>query len=298
MALSLLCFGLSLGCSEEEMPPSGSGLPPPSSTPSSGTQPAASKLPRVSGACPAFRDEEVANIAGINVKFWVGPAGRKGPLVFYWHGTGGSADEAVALFGIGTGGLGFDVIEEIKAEGGIVAAPDDSTGTGGAVDTVVWTTDDLNAADQIVACAVQANRIDPGRIHALGFSAGGLMAGTMYYLRSNYLASVVTYSGGISPWPGNDFMEDPSNRLPVMLFHGGADDWVVLSFEDQSNELAADAKANGRFAVICDHGGGHGIPFEGPSAAWAFFKAHPYGVKPEPWASGLPFGVPSYCKIY
>jgi predicted esterase len=274
----------------------GGGMTGGSSTPidPSAKQPDASKLPQVSGACPDFRDGSTAMVAGINVKFWSGAAGKKGPLIFYWHGTGGSSDEAVgSLTGNGLG----PVLNDIKAQGGIVASPDNSTGSGNSVDTVVWTTDDFKAADQIVACAVQAGRIDPGRIHALGFSAGGLMAGTMYYVRSNYLASVVTYSGGTSPWPGNSVPQDPSNKLPIMLFHGGDGDWVVLAFKDQSIELATDAKAKGRFSVICDHGGGHGIPSAGPAAAWTFFKAHPYNTQPEPWTS-LPSGVPSYCKIF
>lgn len=257
-------------------------------------QPDASKLPQVSGACPDFRDGSTATVAGIRVKFWSGVAGKKGPLIFYWHGTGGSSDEAVG--GLTGNGLG-PVLNDIKAQGGIVASPDNSTGTGNSVDTVVWTTDDFKAADQIVACAIQAGRIDPGRIHALGFSAGGLMAGTMYYVRSNYMASVVTYSGGTSPWPGNSTAQDPSNKLPIMLFHGGDGDWVILAFKDQSIQLATDAKAKGRTAIICDHGGGHGIPSQGPSAAWTFFKAHPYNTVPEPWTS-LPAGIPSYCKIF
>jgi predicted esterase len=257
-------------------------------------QPDPSKLPMVNGACPDFRDGSTATVAGIRVKFWSGAAGKKGPLIFYWHGTGGSSDEAVG--GLTGNGLG-PVLNDIKAQGGIVASPDNSTGTGNSVDTVVWTTDDFKAADQIVACAIQAGRIDPGRIHALGFSAGGLMAGTMYYVRSNYMASVVTYSGGTSPWPGNSMAQDPSNKLPILLFHGGDGDWVILAFKDQSIQLATDAKAKGRFAVVCDHGGGHGIPSQGPSAAWTFFKAHPYNTVPEPWTT-LPSGIPSYCKIF
>jgi hypothetical protein len=122
------------------------------------------------------------------------------------------------------------------------------------------------------------------------------MAGTMYYVRSNYLASVVTYSGGTSPWPGNSTPQDPSNKLPIMLFHGGDEDVLILAFKDQSLQRAADAKANGRFSILCDHGGGHAIPSAGPDAAWAFFKAHPYNVNPEPWTS-LPASVPAYCKI-
>jgi predicted esterase len=291
-----LCALLAAGCDEDEVPEP-PGTPGTPNTPS-GRQPPESKLPRVSGACPDFRDGAMTTVGGMEVKFWSGAAGKRGPLVFYWHGTGGSSDEAEALFGFGTGGLGSAVISEIKAQGGIVASFNTSTGGGNPTEYGVWATDDFKAVDQIVACAIQANRIDPGRIHALGFSAGGLAVGAMYYLRSNYLASVVTYSGGTSPWPGNDIPQDSSNRVAAMLFHGGPDDWVILSFQDQSEQMASDAKARGAFVVLCDHGGGHGIPSEGPRAAWEFFKTHTYGTSPSPWRSALPSSVPRYCQVY
>jgi predicted esterase len=258
----------------------------------SAKQPAASKLPTVSGACPDFRNGSVATVGGIQVKFWSGAAGQKGALVFYFHGTGGSADEADALFGLGTGGLS-GVIDDITGSGGIVASLENTTGTGNALEYGVWSTDDFKACDQIVACAIQANRIDAGRIHALGFSAGGLAVGGFYYLRSNYLASVVTYSGGMSPWPGNDVRQDPNNKLPAMLFHGGDGDWVILGFKDTSIQMATEMKGKGATAYVCDHGGGHAIPSDGPAAAWAFFKAHPYNVTPASWT-----GMPRYCMKF
>lgn len=292
-----LCALLAGGCEEDEIPPTTPGNPTTPSAPS-GRQPPDGKLPRVAGACPDFRDGAMATVGGLQVKFYAGAAGRRGPLVFYFHGTGGSADEVDALFGFGTGGLGSDVIREITAQGGIVASLDTSTGGGNPIEYGVWATDDFNAVDQIVACAIQAGRIDPGRIHALGFSAGGLAVGALYYLRSNYLASVATYSGGTSPWPGNDFPQDSSNRVAAMLFHGGSGDWVILSFEEQSIMMADEATSRGAFVVMCDHQGGHGIPSEGPRAAWEFFKAHPYGTSPSPWASGLPSSIPRYCRPY
>jgi hypothetical protein len=256
----------------------------------SAKQPAASKLPAVSGACPTFRNGAMEMVAGLQVKFWAGAGGgQKGALVFYFHGTGGSADEAEALFGVGTGGLS-GVIGDITGSGGIVASLDTTTGGGNPLEYGVWATDDFKAVDQIVACAIQANRIDPGRIHALGFSAGGLATGGLYYLRSNYLASVVTYSGGTSPWPGNDVRQDPNNKLPAMLFHGGPSDWVILSFQDQSTQMATEMKGKGATAYLCDHGGGHSIPSDGPAAAWAFFKAHPYNTTPASFS-----GMPRYC---
>jgi predicted esterase len=256
----------------------------------SAKQPAASKLPTVSGPCPSFRNG-VETVGGLQVQFWAG-SGQKGALVFYFHGTGGSAGEAEALFGVGTGGL-TGVISQITAAGGIVASFENTTGGGNPLEYGVWATDDFKVVDQIVACAIQANRIDPGRIHALGFSAGGLAAGGIYYLRSNYLASVVTYSGGMSPWPGNDVRQDPQNKLPALMFHGGDSDWVILGFKDQSIQMATEMKGKGATAYLCDHGGGHAIPADGPAGAWAFFKAHPYNTVPASFA-----GMPRYCTKF
>ena len=289
--LLLASFGLLAACSDVEESP-GASAPI-----ASARQPPASKLPQVQGACPDLRDGATVTVNGIRFRLWVGDAARKGPLVFYWHGTGGTGDEARALFGVLTGGLGQPVINEIKAAGGIVASADNTSGQGMPTDYGVWATDDFKAADQIVACAIQKNMIDPGRIHTLGFSAGGLAAGTMYWQRSNYLASVVTYSGGTSPWPGNTLDQDPTNKVPVMAFHGGSGDWVVLSFADQSKDMARRATAAGKPAFVCNHNGGHMIPAAGPRAAWEFFKAHPYGTNPSPWASGnKPPGVPAFCE--
>jgi hypothetical protein len=51
--------------------------------------------------------------------------------------------------------------------------------------------------------------------------------------------------------------------------------------------------------VNCNHGGGHcGAPAALYTAAWEFMKAHPFGVKPLPYAAGLPATFPTYCKIY
>ncbi|MDH5676058.1 MAG: hypothetical protein OEZ06_28305 [Myxococcales bacterium] len=33
------------------------------------------------------------------------------------------------------------------------------------------------------------------------------------------------------------------------------------------------------------------------AAQWEFLKAHPFGVDPGPYASGLPANSPSYCQI-
>jgi dienelactone hydrolase len=60
----------------------------------------------------------------------------------------------------------------------------------------VWYTSDGAFADQAVACAIQNKHGDPTHIHTAGYSAGGLQTVWMWYARSGYLASVISYSGG------------------------------------------------------------------------------------------------------
>jgi predicted esterase len=187
-------------------------------------------LPQPTGTCPDFVEGVISvspagNSQPRNVKVWVSDAADRldGPLVFYWHGTGGSPDEALT-------GLGPDTIEAIKAEGGIVAAPYHDPEAG----IYPWflTTyplgtgreDDLLVADEILACAIQKIGIDTGRIHSIGMSAGGLQTAQLSMRRSSYIASVVTYSGGIwdcdSPPPN----QDPANKFAAMIFHG----WLMI----------------------------------------------------------------------
>ena len=83
----------------------------------------------------------------------------------------------------------------------------------------------------------------------------------------------------------------------LMTIHGAPGvDVVVLDFS-QASAVADDGyKAAGGFVINCNHGGGHcgGGSFAGD--IWKFFKAHPFGVDPEPWPA-LPAGFSSKCMI-
>jgi predicted esterase len=117
----------------------------------------------------------------------------------------------------------------------------------------------------------------------------------MLKARSNYLASVTSYSGGAA-FPVS--MRDPSNKLPVIFFHGGSSDVVGLNFQTASTNMANDLKSAGHFVIMCDHGGGHRIPSAGAATSWQFFKDHRYEQTPEPYRNGLPATFPSYCRIF
>jgi poly(3-hydroxybutyrate) depolymerase len=254
-------------------------------------------LPKATQSCPSINSGNLTFL-GQSVTVWSGApsATRQGSLVIYWHGTGGSPEEAVRA-------LGQAAIDEITSSGGMVAAQAQTNGKGTNTGNNVWFTGDFAVADEVVACAIEQMRIDPRRIYASGFSAGGLQASWMAYARSGYLAAVVPYSGGLTGLgtlvlTPIGMPQDPSNIPSAMAVHGreGAD-VLVLDFAVQSRAYLSDVKTKGGFAIECDHGGGHSMPSDAGPAVWQFMKAHPFKAKPSPYVSGLPAGFPSYCEI-
>lgn len=265
------------------------GEPPPPDPPS--------MLPTPTGTCPELADGDVtfapAGIAPRDVKLYMSDAAAEmdGPLVFYWHGTGGHPSEA-------TYALGPDLIQQVVAQGGIVAAPyhDDTAGEFPWFLVLGEQQDDLLVADEVLGCAIEQLGVDTTHIHVNGMSAGGLMTSQMSIRRSGYVASAAPYSGGLIADTPPD--QDPSNPLSAMIFHGGVDDVVLISFQQASERYQAAIEARGGFAFICDHGMGHEIPGgNAPASVWQFFYDHPFGTTPSPYADGLPEGFPDYCAL-
>jgi poly(3-hydroxybutyrate) depolymerase len=242
------------------------------------------------GECPELETGTVTvgGLSGISLQ--VGPKQAGGALVFYWHGTGSSANEVNLL-------IPSSVRQEILAEGGIIVSFEGSLGTGGDCSgTKTFSKDDFNVADQLAACAVRDHGIDARRIYTTGCSAGGLHAGCMGAVRSSYVAAVVPNSGGQL---GQQALQDSEHVPAVMTMHGGASDKVVVSFATTSAAYDKRMSEAGSFVVNCDHGGGHcQAPAALYTAGWEFMKAHPFGVAPEPYESGLPQSFPEYCQPY
>jgi dienelactone hydrolase len=191
--------------------------------------------------------------------------------------------------------MGTDVIDEIRSMGGIIVAFGDTTGgTVTASGTAIFGEDDLEVTDLIVACAVRDHNIDPRRIYVTGCSAGGLMTGTMASLRSSYVAAAVPNSGGAT-FPHD--LDDPSHVPALMTIHGGASDYVGVSFSQTSATLDSHFDSEGGFVVNCDHGGGHCANSDLYDETWDFMKAHTFGA-PSPYAARLPESYPDYCSIY
>jgi poly(3-hydroxybutyrate) depolymerase len=259
-------------------------------------------LPIAQEPCPTLATGTVSFL-GSSVKLWVGPASTPGPLLFYWHGTAMTANEVSNGFS--------DAISEVTHQGGVVASFTSTTGSGTNTGDWVWYTGDFDVADEVLACAIQQQLVDPRHIHTAGYSAGGLQCGTMVYARSGYLASALCVSGGIintglyAGMYSNIYqLQDPNHIAPIITAHGkkGSDVFVV-DFSDCSASLCSDVVGKGGFAINCDDGGDHILSMltrmktMGP-VAWEFFKDHPFGLKsPFPYASGLPDYFPSYCSI-
>jgi hypothetical protein len=246
-------------------------------------------VPMITEECPAFRSGSVTfmGLGGIAMQAGSKASGPTAPMVFYWHGTGSTSGEYAGSFGAGHQG--------VMSEGGVLISFGGTTGGDLLSGTATFGRGDFELTDQFFACAVKDHNVDPRRVFSTGCSAGGLFAGGMAAARSNYIAAVAPNSGG---WTTPvQFQNDWTPAL--MTVHGGAGrDVVIVDFSNTSRTADMAFKNRGGFVINCDHGGGHcaGRGFAGDM--WNFFKAHPYGTKPSPWAGGLPSGFNSDCMIF
>jgi hypothetical protein len=245
-------------------------------------------IPELTAECPTFVDDTITfmGLGGITIVAGQKPAAPTAPMVFYWHGTLSSSGEYA--------GMAAAVVAGVRAEGGILVSFQGTTGGDGLSGTSIFGAGDFELADQLVACAVKNHNVDPRRIFATGCSAGGLFSTAMAAMRSSYMAAAAPNSGGLT-FP-TQFETDYTP--PLMTVHGAMGrDVVVIDFATSSATADNAFKNRGGFVINCDHGGGHCGGGGLAGDIWEFFKAHPYGVEPNPWTS-LPSGFNSSCVIF
>lgn len=236
-----------------------------------------------------------------------------GPLLFYWFATGSQVQE-------GPYALGFAAMQRIMDMGGVIVVPyatlTGAVGNGNKFNyKAQWacqnfctqankSQEDLHLMDMVVACLVKANMVNPKRIHSLGLSAGAMFTAQLGYLRSNYIASTVQFSGGFFiDDEGNDDsapLQNKQNKFPSLVYYGGKKDYIVTSFSDSSLNYKNYALENGQKVILCNHRKGHRIPTENQAYTLDFLLSHPFGASEQSGrqSCGLPAGAPSYCKEY
>lgn len=209
-----------------------------------------------------------------------------GPIINYWHATASSNVEVHSGFGDAN-------IQQVTSMGGVVAAYTTTACSGcSTTDDLVWFVEDDDVQDTLVACAIQQAKIDTRRIHALGWSAGALHTDHVALARNNYMASVISYSGG-ALFPVT--IPDPNNHVASIQTYGTTGDAVVIDFPTQSKSWYNTYQPKGWYTMMCKHPGGHMIDSGVAPVSLKFFMDHPYEVSPEPYATAIPAGFPSYC---
>lgn len=268
-----------------------------SSTPGADAGPAATPvIPAPTGTCPTITNGDVmfapAGIPPRMVNIAMNPAKTGGPLILYWYATGSNPNEAGYALGA--------TEQQILGAGGIVATPY-ADPTAGQFEWFIVNMspklDDFILADEIVGCLAQANLIDITHIHSMGMSAGALQTTAVSFLRSNWVASVATYSGGVPAGYSAPASQDPANKFAALIFDGGAtDDVFNVDFQAASQAYKAMLDADGHYTALCDHNMGHSIPVDAAPSVARFFADNGFGQWPSPYqSSGLPSGFPSYC---
>jgi len=166
---------------------------------------------------------------------------------------------------------------------------------------------DIKFFDEMLGCLNAEFSVDNDRVHLVGTSMGGIFAAYVFTHRGNQVASFMTGSGGFATpfsycsWPTAQLVAALTNKAAALIMWGGVDDKPSWDFNKAAKDTIQTLRGNGHFVVQCDHGLGHEWPDDINPYIYQFFEDHPRGVKPDPYASGLPstkWGAwPSYCSV-
>jgi predicted esterase len=236
------------------------------------------------------------------------------PVIFNWHGLGGTAAQMDQLVAPYVNDPTFP---------SIVVTPEDTDYTSLGAD-LDWDIFKVNAVtnrearlfDEILLCLQKRYRIDSLHIHSLGYSMGAILTDMLGTIRGQQLASIATFSGGyfsnsvnvaslgslasMVSWPSPTH----SNSYAQVILHGGTSD--VFTFDPITVHFDAFAASDTAYlnrlhhdVILCNHGGGHTAPVVGFDAGQVleFFKTHPKGTFNSPYQTGLPADYPTYCTF-
>ncbi len=274
----------------------------PSATPDIATGPQPAALKPYAGTCPTFvAGANAFDTGGFtrNLRVSLPPDPKNAAVLFIWHGLGDTAANMGNFFGADALAAKYNAI---------VIVPDgccNSTGTQGCCSQITgWgfaakPEPDVAIFDDALSCLDQQFGIDRTRVYTTGFSAGSLWSTWLLMNRSDYLAAVAIFSGGV-----NSFLEyvTPTYKMPVLAVSGKEDDVFgggLVDFYTSMNDLTTALRKDGHFVIRCIHdAGGHTVPFGGPAWAAKFLFQHTWKDGASPYATdGLGSDFPAYCTI-
>jgi predicted esterase len=317
-----------LGCGGGESSPAGSGGAGASSASTAGSGGgggggggggAAASIPFACPGATLVSGENKLTIGGKERTFYVDlPADTTTPagIVLSFHGYGDTAANFRAALGVDPDAVpGTPFIIVTPEDTGLF--PPKGLDWGIFVGALDQPNDDAALVEAILGCAATSFSVNAHHVHALGFSAGAIMANLMHTRYPTLVGSSLAYSGawfndavevaGVNTagfdvefnWPALD----PADGGTVVLTHGGSDDWFgfgatkVLDFEASAQAAFPFLTAAGRTVIECSHDNGHQPhPQVTTDLALSFFAAHPLGA-PSPYLAGGLTGFPASCTL-
>lgn len=202
-------------------------------------------------------------------------------LIFVWHPLGGSGSQIVSG--------GFNGLKTLSNGTAIFATADGLQGSNSEASGPGWWNANGGDFKLVQAMLDKINGglcVDQTRIFSTGFSFGGMMSYTLPF-EFNVFRAVAPCSGkdGIIP-----HTEKYTNPIPIMAFHGDADDFVKTAlgkeFFDKylaRNKCGTQTQAVSPTGCVqyqgcamsstwCLFKGGHTTWSEEPAAIWKFFS--------------------------
>ncbi len=276
-------------------PPEGAELPPPPPAYSGGTCPAL--VPGVNALASSGHDREFIVVVPEDLQ-----PGESLPLVFLWHWLGGDAQAFLEKADVQNAANQLRFAAAIPSERGDLLFRWPFT----TIDSDGRMQEEFTFFDDMLTCMTASFAINTACVSSVGVSAGALFTDQLGSARGEYLASIVSLSGGVGgfvrPWYGSPHI------MPAMVLWGGPSDFcVAIDFEAGSHNLESALVDAGHPVLECIHNCGHSEPpFEPPSpeltkyiGMWRFWLDHPYWLADgeTPWSEGLPEGTPDWCGL-
>lgn len=200
------------------------------------------------------------------------------PLIFAWHGLGGSGSLAQYYFGL-EGAVGSDAI---IAYPNALPRADSGGETGWELSPYGY---DFEFFDAMVNELTGRLCIDEDRIFSTGHSFGGYMSNAMGCYRGDIHNAIAPVAGG------PPFYGDCTQAVGAWITHGKGDDTVEPSqgqdavarwkYTNECDDTTTPTGANNcvaydgctRDVQWCEHSGGHEWPGFAGGAIWEFFAA-------------------------